>query len=190
MGKLMKLLNRPRGFPQAQVGGGVSRMASCLVVFRWRRKQKGARQRLRRVGDSGQIKVQNKTQQISDQALVRCEYSMANFSTGDRKPTGDSFNNSLQCVMSKFFKLVEYWGPDVTVRLLAKMDKVTLLQEFQMDAKLPMAIFENVMQLAIEGCIAVAHYIREVGGPRILAGVDHSPSGFNMVDFPDAWQQC
>ena len=31
-----------------------------------------------------------------------------------------------------------------------------------MDAKLPMDIFENVMQLAIEGCKAVAHYIREV----------------------------
>lgn len=31
-----------------------------------------------------------------------------------------------------------------------------------MDAKLPMDIFENVMQLAIEGCKAVAQYIREV----------------------------
>lgn len=32
----------------------------------------------------------------------------------------------------------------------------------QMDAKLPMDIFENVMQLAVEGCKAVANYIREV----------------------------
>lgn len=31
-----------------------------------------------------------------------------------------------------------------------------------MDAKLPMDIFENVMQLAIEGCKAIANYIREV----------------------------
>lgn len=31
-----------------------------------------------------------------------------------------------------------------------------------MDAKLPMDIFENVMQLAVEGCKAVANYIREV----------------------------
>ncbi|KAL2340530.1 hypothetical protein Fmac_008470 [Flemingia macrophylla] len=35
--------------------------------------------------------VQNKGQQISSHALVRCEYNMANFSTGDRmrKPKGD-----------------------------------------------------------------------------------------------------
>lgn len=32
----------------------------------------------------------------------------------------------------------------------------------QMDAKLPIDIFENVMQLAIEGCKAIANYIREV----------------------------
>lgn len=31
-----------------------------------------------------------------------------------------------------------------------------------MDAKLQMETFENVMQLAIEGCKAVASYIREV----------------------------
>ncbi|XVE77233.1 hypothetical protein DITRI_Ditri13aG0045700 [Diplodiscus trichospermus] len=50
-------------------------------------------------------------------------------------------------------------GPDVTVGILPKLDKVTLLQ---MDAKLPMDIFENVMGLAIEGYKAVANYIREV----------------------------
>nr|GFA89506.1 exosome complex component RRP41 homolog [Tanacetum cinerariifolium] len=49
-------------------------------------------------------------------------------------------------------------GRDVTVGILPKLDKVTLLQ---MDAKLPMDIFENVMQLATEGCKAVANYIRE-----------------------------
>jgi exosome complex component RRP41 len=31
-----------------------------------------------------------------------------------------------------------------------------------MDAKLPMDTFENVMELAIEGCKAIANYIREV----------------------------
>ncbi|CAL1367793.1 unnamed protein product [Linum trigynum] len=50
-------------------------------------------------------------------------------------------------------------GPDVTVGFLPKLDKVTLLQ---MDAKLPVDIVENVMQLAIEGCKAIATYIREV----------------------------
>ncbi|KAG6485609.1 hypothetical protein ZIOFF_054172 [Zingiber officinale] len=45
-------------------------------------------------------------------------------------------------------------GPDVTVGILAKMDK--------MGSKLPIDIFENVMQLAIEGCKAIAQYIREV----------------------------
>ena len=33
---------------------------------------------------------------------------------------------------------------------------------FQMDAKLPMDTFENVMELAIEGCKAIATHIREV----------------------------
>lgn len=31
-----------------------------------------------------------------------------------------------------------------------------------MDAKLPLDIFENVMQLGTEGCKAIANYIREV----------------------------
>ena len=34
----------------------------------------------------------------------------------------------------------------------------------QMDAKLSLDTFETVMQLAIEGCKAVAEYIREVSG--------------------------
>uniref|UniRef100_A0A2P2L8M1 Exosome complex component RRP41-like n=1 Tax=Rhizophora mucronata TaxID=61149 RepID=A0A2P2L8M1_RHIMU len=32
----------------------------------------------------------------------------------------------------------------------------------QMDAKLPIDTLENVMQLAVEGCKAIANYIREV----------------------------
>ncbi|BAT92754.1 hypothetical protein VIGAN_07158100 [Vigna angularis var. angularis] len=50
-------------------------------------------------------------------------------------------------------------GPDVTLGILPKLDKVTLLQ---MDSKLPIDILENVMQLAIEGCKAIANYIREI----------------------------
>ncbi|KAJ8573107.1 hypothetical protein K7X08_009618 [Anisodus acutangulus] len=50
-------------------------------------------------------------------------------------------------------------GADVTVGILPKMDKVTLLQ---MDAKLPIDIFENVMQLAVEGCKEVESYIRKI----------------------------
>ncbi|KAK1274970.1 hypothetical protein QJS04_geneDACA011121 [Acorus gramineus] len=39
----------------------------------------------------GPREVQNRGQQLNDQALVRCEYSMANFSAGDRarRPKGD-----------------------------------------------------------------------------------------------------
>uniref|UniRef100_K7KH23 Exoribonuclease phosphorolytic domain-containing protein n=1 Tax=Glycine max TaxID=3847 RepID=K7KH23_SOYBN len=39
----------------------------------------------------GPREVQNRSQQISSHALVRCEYSLANFSTGDRmrKSKGD-----------------------------------------------------------------------------------------------------
>ncbi|CAN0825164.1 Exosome complex component RRP41 homolog [Linum grandiflorum] len=212
----------------------------------------------------GPREVQNKSQMNNDQALVRCEYTMANFSTGDRKrkPKGDRRSTEISLVirqtmeacilthlmprtqisMSKFFKPMEVsvnckesmksfttlleirdfmvedyliitclhlsvgtrsacinaatlaladagipmsdlvtscsagylnstplldlnyledsaGGPDVTVGILPTLDKVTLLQ---MDAKLPIDIFENVMQLATEGCKAIATYIREI----------------------------
>ncbi|KAF9617760.1 hypothetical protein IFM89_038522, partial [Coptis chinensis] len=177
----------------------------------------------------GPREVQNRSQQMSDKALVRCEYSMANFSTGDRmrKPKGDrrSIEISLvirqtmeACIMTHlmprsqidiFVQVLQAdggtrsacinaatlaladagipmrdivtscsagflnstplldlnyiedsaGGPDVTVGMLSKLEKVTLLQ---MDAKLPMETFETVMQLAMEGCKAVANYIREV----------------------------
>nr|KYP51342.1 Exosome complex exonuclease RRP41 [Cajanus cajan] len=50
-------------------------------------------------------------------------------------------------------------GPDVTLEILPKLDKVTLLQ---MDSKLPIDLLENVMKLEIEGCKAIANYIREI----------------------------
>ncbi|KAH7578015.1 hypothetical protein JRO89_XS01G0328800 [Xanthoceras sorbifolium] len=218
----------------------------------------------------GPREVQNRSQQINDQALVRCEYSMANFSTGDRvrKPKGDRRSieislvirqtmeacimthlmprsqidifvqvlqadgvSSYSCVsLSCSLPLIDHphfmnypknnqscggmegadyvnrtrsacinaatlaladagipmhdlatscsagylnstplldlnyiedsaGGADVTVGILPTLDKVTLLQ---MDAKLPTNIFEDVMQLATEGCKAIANYIREV----------------------------
>ncbi|KAK2650130.1 hypothetical protein Ddye_017619 [Dipteronia dyeriana] len=191
----------------------------------------------------GPREVQNKGQQINnDRALVRCEYSMANFSTGDRvrKPKGDrrSIEISLvirqtmeACIMTHlmprsqidiFVQVLQAdggtrsacinaatlavadagipmcdlvtscsagylnstplldlnyiedsaGGADVTVGILPTLDKVTLLQ---MDAKLPTNIFEDVMQLATEGCKAIANYIREVN-PVILIAVYIWPS--------------
>ncbi|KAF6156478.1 hypothetical protein GIB67_011279 [Kingdonia uniflora] len=177
----------------------------------------------------GPREVQNWSQQINDKALVRCEYSMANFSTGDRmrKQKGDRrfteislvirqtmeacilmhlmprsqidiFVQVLQadggtrsaCINAATLALADSGipmsdlvtscsagylnstplfdlnyvedsagGADVTVGILAKLDKVTPLQ---MDGKLLMDTFENVMQLAVEGCKAIANYIREV----------------------------
>ncbi|CAA6667239.1 unnamed protein product [Spirodela intermedia] len=177
----------------------------------------------------GPKEVENKGQQIGNKALVRCEYSMANFSTGDRarRPKGDRRSTELSlvirqtmeacilthlmprsqidiyvqvlqadggtrsaCINAATLALADAGipmcdlvtscaagylnstplldlnyledsagGPDVTVGLLSKLDKVTLLQ---MDAKLPLDIFENVMQLAIEGCKAIANLIRQV----------------------------
>ncbi|XP_057854225.1 exosome complex component RRP41 homolog isoform X3 [Cryptomeria japonica] len=177
----------------------------------------------------GPREVQNKSQQLHDQALVRCEYSMANFSTGDRvrRPKGDRRSTEISLVIRQtmaaailtrlmprsqidiFVQVLQAdggtrsacinaatlaladagipmcdlitscaagylnstplldmnyvedsaGGPDVTVGLMAKMEKVTLLQ---MDAKLPLDIFESVMQLAIEGCKAIVRYIQEL----------------------------
>ncbi|CAN6726226.1 unnamed protein product [Malus baccata var. baccata] len=177
----------------------------------------------------GPREVQNRSQQMNDRALVRCEYTMANFSTGDRmrKPKGDRRSTEISlvirqtmeaCIMTHLMPRTQIdifvqvlqadggtrsacinaatlalsdagipmrdlvtscsagylnstplldvnyvedsaGGADVTLGIMPKLDKVTLLQ---MDAKLPLDIFENVMQLAIEGCKAVATYIREV----------------------------
>ncbi|WVY93910.1 hypothetical protein V8G54_032998 [Vigna mungo] len=209
----------------------------------------------------GPREVQNRSQ-ISNHALVRCEYSMANFSTGDRmrKSKGDRRSTEISlvirqtmeasilthllprsqllnlqidiyvqvlqadggtrsaCINAATLALADAGipmrdlvtscsagylnstnlnyvedsagGPDVTLGILPKLDKVTLLQPlsifFQvllsvigresggveavipllpskaMDSKLPIDILENVMQLAIEGCKAIANYIREI----------------------------
>ncbi|ESW19265.1 hypothetical protein PHAVU_006G109900 [Phaseolus vulgaris] len=176
----------------------------------------------------GPREVQNRSQ-ISNHALVRCEYSMANFSTGDRmrKSKGDRRSTEISlvirqtmeaailthllprsqidiyvqvlqadggtrsaCINAATLALADAGipmrdlvtscsagylnstslldlnyvedsagGPDVTLGILPKLDKVTLLQ---MDSKLPIDILETVMQLAIEGCKAIANYIREI----------------------------
>ncbi|XLT31966.1 hypothetical protein HN873_063258, partial [Arachis hypogaea] len=49
-------------------------------------------------------------------------------------------------------------SPDVTVRILPKLNKVALLH---IDFKLLIDILENVMQLAIEDCKAITNYILE-----------------------------
>ncbi|KMZ72180.1 Exosome complex component RRP41 [Zostera marina] len=173
--------------------------------------------------------VQNRSQKIANRALVRCEYSMAKFSTGDRvrRPKGDRRSMEISlvirqtmeaCIMTQLMPNSQIdiclqvlqadggtrsacinaatlaladagipmcdivvscsagylnttplldlnyiedsgGGPDVTVGILAKMNKVTLLQ---MDNKLPFDTFEKVMQLAIDGCEAISKYIREV----------------------------
>ncbi|CAM0908770.1 unnamed protein product [Alopecurus aequalis] len=152
----------------------------------------------------GPREVQNRSQQVnSKEAFVRCEYRMAEFSTGDRrrKPKGDRRSTEISLVIRQtmeasilahlmphsqidiFVQVLQAdggtsagylcstplldlnyikdsaRGPDVTVGILAKMDKVTLLQ---MHAKLPMDTLETVMDLATEGCKAIATYIREV----------------------------
>ncbi|CAN6469405.1 unnamed protein product [Victoria cruziana] len=165
----------------------------------------------------GPREVQNKSLQVNDQALVRCEYNMANFSTGDRnrKPKGDMRSTEIslvirqtmeECILTHLmprsqidifvqvlqadggtrsacinaatlalqmqgFQYLNYiedsaGGLDVTFGVLTKLEKVTLLQ---MDSKLPMDICENVMELAIAGCKAVASYIREHLNLSILA---------------------
>ncbi|GJP35928.1 hypothetical protein CLOM_g4447, partial [Closterium sp. NIES-68] len=50
-------------------------------------------------------------------------------------------------------------GPDVTVGYLPSSDKISLLQ---MDAKLQMETFEEVVKLAVTGCKAIAHRMRQV----------------------------
>jgi len=59
-----------------------------------------------------------------------------------------------------------------------------MMINFQMDAKLPMDIFENVMQLAIEGCKAIAQYIREVRNHATLFCLLYSPSCLVTIYFP------
>ncbi|KAI3903475.1 hypothetical protein MKW98_032129 [Papaver atlanticum] len=127
----------------------------------------------------GPREVENRSQQLNDQALVRCEYTMANFSIGDRmrKPKGDRRSTEISlvirqtleaCIMTHlmprsqidvFVQVLQAdggtsagylnstplldlnyvedsaGGPDISVGILSKMDKVTLLQVLQENTK-------------------------------------------------------
>jgi len=50
-------------------------------------------------------------------------------------------------------------GPDLTVGIFPKLDKVSLLQ---MDSKLSTDLFEKVLTLAMEGSKAIAEYMRQM----------------------------
>ncbi|KVH97290.1 Exoribonuclease, phosphorolytic domain 1 [Cynara cardunculus var. scolymus] len=189
----------------------------------------------------GPREVQHRSQMVNDKALIRCEYTMANFSTGDRtrKPKGDRRSTEISLVIRQTMEacILTHLMPrsqiDIFVQVLqadggkrkilishskhlicyasqllftffsgtrsACINAATLAladagipmrdlvtscssgylnstplldlnyvedsaggPDVTMDAKLPMDIFENVMQLATEGCKAVANYIREV----------------------------
>ncbi|GBG88023.1 hypothetical protein CBR_g46394 [Chara braunii] len=49
-------------------------------------------------------------------------------------------------------------GPDLTVGLQPKLDKVSLLQ---MDSRLPIDVFEKTFNLAMDGCKAIGAYMRQ-----------------------------
>ncbi|XP_026431499.1 exosome complex component RRP41 homolog [Papaver somniferum] len=54
----------------------------------------------------GPREVENRSQQLNDRALVRCEYGMANFSTGDRmrKPKGDRRSTEISLVIRQILE--------------------------------------------------------------------------------------
>ncbi|CAI5506886.1 unnamed protein product [Closterium sp. Naga37s-1] len=161
-------------------------------------------------------KVTNRADALPDRAVVRCEYGMASFSTGERRRRGKMdrqppppspphhilslTHSSLPfhslpgtrsaCINAATLALCHAGipmrdlvtscasgylnatplldlnyvedsggGPDVTVGYLPSSDKISLLQ---MDAKLPMDTFEEVVKLAVTGCKAIAHRMRQV----------------------------
>ncbi|GJP35924.1 hypothetical protein CLOM_g4447 [Closterium sp. NIES-68] len=177
----------------------------------------------------GPHEVTNRADAVPDRAVVRCEYGMASFSTGERRRRGkmdrrsveislvirqtleaaimlellprtqiDIFVQVLQadggtrsaCINAATLALCHAGipmrdlatscasgylnatplldlnyvedsggGPDVTVGYLPSSDKISLLQ---MDAKLQMETFEEVVKLAVTGCKAIAHRMRQV----------------------------
>ncbi|KAA8520712.1 hypothetical protein F0562_015016 [Nyssa sinensis] len=74
----------------------------------------------------GPREVQNRSQQINDQALVCCEYGMANFSTGDRKrkPKGDRRSTEISlvirqtmeaCILTDLMPCSQGWGVGIVI---------------------------------------------------------------------------
>lgn len=176
----------------------------------------------------GPKEVEQRSQMDSAKAIVRCEYAMAAFSTGERRRRGkmdrrsteisllikntleqnillellprtqiDIFVQVLQadggtrsaCINAAFLALADAGvpmrdivascaagyldstplldlnyiedsggGPDVTMALQVREEKVVLLQS---DSRLSIDTFEGVMSLAEAGCKAIASFMRE-----------------------------
>lgn len=176
----------------------------------------------------GPKEVEQRSQMDSSKAIVRCEYAMATFSTGERRRRGKSdrrsteismvIRNTLEdtillelmprtqidvyvqvlqadggtrcaCINAAFLALADAGipmrdviascaagyldstplldlnqtedsggGPDVVLALHPGLDKVVLLQS---DNKLSIETFEEVMDLGLAGCRAVAAFMKE-----------------------------
>ncbi|KAL6073658.1 Exosome complex component RRP41 [Balamuthia mandrillaris] len=176
----------------------------------------------------GPREVVRKGQALHDRAIVTCEYSMATFSSGERrrKAKGDRRATEISLVMRQtleaaimtslfprsqidiFVQILQAdggtrcaainaatlalidagipmrdfvvsaaagyingtpildlnyvedsaGGPDLPVAILPKSGKVTMLQ---MDSKLPMDKFEEVLRLAVKGCHIIYQLLRE-----------------------------
>jgi exosome complex component RRP41 len=170
----------------------------------------------------GPREVSTKSKSIHDKAIISCEYSMATFSTGERKKTrkGDRRSTEISLIIKQTLEsiiMVQLFprsqidiyvqilqadggtrcaainaaclaiinagipirdfvvacaagyiegtpildlnyledsagGPDLPLAILPQSGKITMLQ---MDSKLPLEVFEKVLQLAIEGCKAI-----------------------------------
>ncbi|KAK2079005.1 Exosome complex component rrp41 [Prototheca wickerhamii] len=176
----------------------------------------------------GPREVSNRSQADTNKAIVRCEYSMAAFSTGERRRRGKSDRRSTEISMAigntmeqniltellprtqidiyvqvlqadggtrcaainaAFLALADAGvpmhdclaacaagyledtalldlnytedaggGPDVAVALQTGVDQVLLLQA---DNKLSIEVFEEVVELATNGCRAIGQFIRD-----------------------------
>jgi exosome complex component RRP41 len=60
-------------------------------------------------------------------------------------------------------------GPDLPVAILPQFEKVTMMQ---MDSKLPLDVFEQVVKLATEGCKAVHEILKQAVGEYTLGLLD------------------
>eukprot|EP00270_Netrium_digitus_P005346 TRINITY_DN17031_c0_g1_i3.p1 TRINITY_DN17031_c0_g1~~TRINITY_DN17031_c0_g1_i3.p1 ORF type:complete len:235 (-),score=62.80 TRINITY_DN17031_c0_g1_i3:176-880(-) len=179
--------------------------------------------------EMGNTKVKERSRALFDKGLVQCEYSMAAFSTGERRRRGkidrrskeisliiketlqaailtellprtqiDIFVHVLQadggtrsaCINAAAMALCDAGvpmrdivcsvgvgylnatplldlnyaedgggGPDLTVGILPNVDKVTLLQ---MDSRVAMDVFEQLLDVSMKGCQAIAKYMHEV----------------------------
>eukprot|EP00898_Chlorokybus_atmophyticus_P008783 jgi/Chlat1/8906/Chrsp92S08220 len=86
---------------------------------------------------------------------------MAAFSTGERRkrPKGDRWvRESTRVPYDMNYIEDAGGGPDLAVAVHPNLDKVAMLQ---MDAKVSMEVFEKVLELAQDGCKAIATHMRQ-----------------------------